>query len=171
MNSSRIIYLSIFVVCSFLLGFGLYLEHIKGLEPCPLCIFQRVAYIAIAIVALIATIHNTYGLCVYIYITLIFITASLGVIIAVRQIWLQHLPADKVPECGPGLDYMMEVFPFSQVLKMVFSGSGECADIQWTFIYLSIPEWSIIFFSIIIAVTIYIFKMLLKLKQQNFNYN
>ena len=146
MISQRMIFSIIFTVCIGLLGFGLYLEHSVGLEPCPLCIFQRVAYIVIALFALIAVIHNPQKLFERIYTGLILITSLCGAGIAGRQIWLQHLPEDKIPECGPGLEYMLDAFPFIDALRMILSGSGECAEVQWTFLSFSIAEWSILCF-------------------------
>lgn len=146
MNSSRIFFSIIFVVCASLLGFGLYLEHVVGLEPCPLCVFQRIAYILVALVALIAAIHNPQKLFEKIYTGLMFVASLCGAGIAGRQVWLQHLPEDKIPECGPGLEYMLDVFPLADALKMILSGSGECAEVQWTFLSFSIAEWSILCF-------------------------
>lgn len=146
MNSSRIFFSIIFVVCASLLGFGLYLEHVVGLEPCPLCVFQRIAYIVVALFALIAAIHNPQKLFARIYTGLMFVASLCGAGIAGRQVWLQHLPEDKIPECGPGLEYMLDVFPLADALKMILSGSGECAEVQWTFLSFSIAEWSILCF-------------------------
>jgi len=147
MQSPRILYSIIFAICASLLGFGLYLEHVVGLEPCPLCIFQRVAYIVIAVISLIGAIHNPQKLFERIYASLILIASLCGAGIAGRQIWLQHLPEDKIPECGPGLEYMLDTFPFTDALRMILSGSGECAEVQWTFLSFSIAEWSIVCFS------------------------
>ncbi len=149
MISQRKIFLLLFLSCAGLLAFGFYLQHIKGLEPCPLCVFQRFAYIAIAVFSLIAVIHGPQRIFSIIYFSLIDLAALLGAGIAGRQVWLQHLPADKVPECGPSLDYMLEVFPFSETISMVLGGSGECAEVQWTFLSLSIGEWSLLMFIII----------------------
>ncbi len=150
MPSSRIIFSIIFAICASLLGFGLYLEHAVGLEPCPLCIFQRVAYIVIAVISLLGAIHNPQKLFARIYTGLILIASLCGAGIAGRQIWLQHLPEDKIPECGPGLEYMLDAFPFTDALRMILSGSGECAEVQWTFLSFSIAEWSIVCFSALI---------------------
>ena len=147
MPSPRIAYSIIFVICASLLGFGLYLEHAVGLEPCPLCIFQRVVYIVIAVISLLGAIHNPQKLFASIYTGLILIASLCGAGIAGRQIWLQHLPEDKIPECGPGLEYMLDAFPFTEALRMILSGSGECAEVQWTFLSFSIAEWSIVCFS------------------------
>ena len=141
-------YISIFLICGALLGFGLYLEHGKGLEPCPLCVFQRIAFISIAMIALIAALHGPDRMAVWFYNGLISLAALIGGGIATRQVWLQHLPAGQVPECGPGLDYMLETFPLGQALQMILSGSGECAEVGWSFLGFSIAEWSLLWFLI-----------------------
>jgi len=157
MDSSRIFFSIIFVICASLLGFGLYLEHVVGLEPCPLCVFQRIAYIVVALFALIAAIHNPQKLFARIYTGLMFVASLCGAGIAGRQVWLQHLPEDKIPECGPGLEYMLDVFPLADALKMILSGSGECAEVQWTFLSFSIAEWSILCFVGLTVVSLIMF--------------
>ena len=154
MHNSRKFFIAVFTICIGLLVFGLYLEHVQGLEACPLCIFQRIAYTAIIFIALIGAIHNPRNLLQNIYKLLMVISAITGAAIAGRQIWLQHLPPELVPECGPGLDYMFNVFPFGEALKMIFTGSGECAEVKWRFIGLSIAEWSLIMFIGIFIATI-----------------
>ncbi len=169
MLTSRLFYLALFIICLSLLGFGLYLEHVKGLDPCPLCAFQRLTYIAIAAVALIGAIHNPANIFRIVYNTLLIILALVGVGIAGRQTWLQHLPPELVPECGPGLEYMLEVFPFGQAIKMIFSGSGECAEVQWQFIGLSIAEWSLVCFACI-TITTLLATFMLKPERRLFNF-
>ena len=154
MYNSRKFFIVIFTICIGLLIFGLYLEHVHGLKACPLCIFQRIAYTVIIFIALIGAIHNPRNLLQIIYKLLIVISSITGATIAGRQIWLQHLPPELVPECGPGLDYMFNVFPFGEALKMIFTGSGECAEVKWRFIGLSIAEWSLIMFIGIFIATI-----------------
>ena len=154
MYNSRKFFIVICTICIGLLIFGLYLEHVHGLEACPLCIFQRIAYTVIIFIALIGAIHNPRNLLQIIYKLLMVISAITGAAIAGRQIWLQHLPPELVPECGPGLDYMFNVFPFGEALKMIFTGSGECAEVKWRFIGLSIAEWSLIMFIGIFIATI-----------------
>ena len=154
MYNSRKFFIVIFTICIGLLIFGLYLEHIQGLEACPLCIFQRIAYTIIIFITLIGAIHNPRNLLQIIYKLLMVISSITGAAIAGRQIWLQHLPPELVPECGPGLDYMFNVFPFGEALKMIFTGSGECAEVKWRFIGLSIAEWSLIMFIGIFIATI-----------------
>ena len=154
MYNSRKFFIVIFTICIGLLIFGLYLEHVHGLEACPLCIFQRIAYTVIIFIALIGAIHNPRNLLQIIYKLLVVISSITGAAIAGRQIWLQRLPPELVPECGPGLDYMFNVFPFGEALKMIFTGSGECAEVKWRFIGLSIAEWSLIMFIGIFIATI-----------------
>jgi len=144
--TKRLFYFGIVIICASLLGFGYYLQFVEGLEPCPLCIFQRIAYLSVMAFAFVASIHGPSGLWAKIYSSLILAGAIVGAIIAGRQVWLQHLPADQVPACGPGLDFMLEVFPLTEALRMVFTGSGECAEVQWTFLSFSIAEWSLFWF-------------------------
>ena len=146
MKSNRLFYLVVFLISISLLSYGYYLQFVEGLEPCPLCIFQRVAFIAIIAFAFIGTVHGPQQLGRYVYSSLILISALVGASIATRQVWLQHLPADLVPECGPGLDFMLDVFPLGETLKMVFTGSGECATVDWTFLGFSIAELSLAWF-------------------------
>ena len=159
MSSTRLFYLALFLTGTMLLGYGYYLEFVDGLEPCPLCIFQRIAYFAVIVIAFIGLVHGPKEIGLKLYDSLIALSAITGGAIAARQVWLQHLPPDKVPECGPGLDFMLEVFPLTEALKMVLSGSGECAEVVWTFLTLSIAEWSLLCFSVFtIAVLIHPWK-------------
>ena len=155
MKAPRPYYLILALACSGLLAFGIfYLERILGLEACPLCVFQRVAYVAIIIISVVACIHAPNNLGLRIYSSLISISALIGAGIAGRQVYLQHLPEDEVPECGPGLDYMLEVFPLSETLEMVFTGSGECAEVKWSFLTLSIAEWSLVCFILLFVTSV-----------------
>lgn len=133
-----------FACCAGLMAYALYAEHVLLLEPCPLCILQRIAVIAMGLVFLIAALHGTDGAGRYVYAALIALAASAGAAVAGWHVRLQNLPADQVPTCGPGLDYMLDTFPLSDVLKMVFSGSGECASVDWQFLGLSMPAWVLI---------------------------
>lgn len=146
MKAPRIFYLLIALSCASLLGYGYYLQFFQGQEPCPLCIFQRLAYIGVVVIAFTGFVHAPEKIGVRVYSSLITVASLIGAGIATYQVWLQHLPPDQVPECGPGLDYMLEVFSFTETLKMVFTGSGECAEVDWTFLSLSIAEWSLLCF-------------------------
>ena len=135
------------LACALLLGFGFYLQYGKGLEPCPLCLVQRGFFMGVMAVCLTAAVHSPrrrgsllYGLAAALF-------ALGGAAAAGRQVWLQHLPADKVPQCGPDLYFMLENFPFSRMLKTLIAGTGECAAVDWTFIGLSIAEWSLAWFA------------------------
>jgi len=138
-----------FLICAALLGFALYLQYYEEQDPCPLCILQRVAFIALAIIFLIGALHGPHRRGAIVYSTLLFVTASIGASIAGRQVWLQHLPPDKVPACGPGLQYMLEQFPLSQALTKIFAGSGECAEAGWRFLGLTIADWSFVWFVVL----------------------
>lgn len=146
MPSRRVLNTAGFLVCASLLGYAYFAQFQLDLEPCPLCIFQRVAMIALGAVFLVAALHNPAATGARIYGLLIAIAAGAGVAVAGRHVWLQHLPPDKVPECGPGLEYMLEAFPIGEALKLAFTGSGECADVVWTFLGLSMPTWVLICF-------------------------
>ena len=136
-----------FLACLAAIVGALYLQHVDGLEPCPLCIFQRVGVIAGAVILLIASLHGPKNIGVRIYGALTTLAALGGGAVAARHIWLQNLPADQVPACGPGLDYMLEVFPLQNVLQQVLAGSGECAEMDWSFLGLSLPGWSMVVFA------------------------
>lgn len=150
----RLAYILGFLVCAGLIGWALWLQYGEGLEPCPLCMFQRVSVIAVGIVFLVAAIHNPGrgGAALYAFLTLL--VAGAGAAFASRQIWLQALPKDQVPACGMGLSYMMDTLPFMDVIAKVLQGSGECAEKAWVFLGLSIAGWSFVFFAAMIVAAI-----------------
>ena len=127
-----------------LMAYALFLQHVKGLEPCPLCVFQRVAVISMGLVFLFAGLHAPRGPAARVYAILGLAAAAGGAAVAGRHAWLQQLPADQVPACGPGLDYILDAFPLSEALTLVFQGSGECANVQWSFLGLSMPAWVLV---------------------------
>ena len=139
----------VFLGCAGLLAYALWVQENDLLSPCPLCILQRIVFMVIGMIALIATIHNPARTWRLIYTLLISLAALTGIGIAGRHVWLQHLPADKVPDCGPGLEYMLDVFPLAETVKMIFTGSGSCAEVSWLFLGLSMPEWTLTCYSII----------------------
>ncbi len=147
-------YLLGFLVCAALMAWALWLQYGEGLEPCPLCMFQRVAVVAVGIVFLIAAIHNPQRAGATFYATLTVLAAGAGAAFAARQVWLQALPKDKVPSCGMGLNYMMNTLPFTDVVRHVLEGSGECAEKGWVFLGLSIAGWTFVFFTSMIAAAI-----------------
>jgi len=132
--------------CAGLMAYAYYSQYIDGLEPCPLCIFQRLALLLVGVMFTLAALHNPEKMGSRIYAGLIGLSALLGAAIAGRHVWLQNLPEDLVPECGPGLDYMLDVLPLTETLSIVLNASGECADINWQFLGLSMPAWVLIWF-------------------------
>ena len=150
----RVAYLLGFLVCAALIAWALWLQYGEDLDPCPLCMFQRVAVIAVGIVFLVAAIQNPTrrGARFYAFATLLF--AGAGAVFAARQIWLQSLPKDQVPACGMGLNYMLDTLPFMDVITRVLQGTGECAEKAWVFLGLSIAGWTFAFFVAMIAAAI-----------------
>ncbi len=142
--SNRWLYLAGFLYTSSLMGFGFYLQYVKHQDPCPLCMVQRAIFIAILTLFLIAALHGPRRVAARIYTALIVLLSLFGIAVASRHIWIQHLPPDQVPACGPGLDYMLETMPMANVLKELMHGSGECAAKGWTLFTLGIPEWSLL---------------------------
>jgi protein dithiol:quinone oxidoreductase len=134
-----------FLWCAALMAYALYVQYVLLEEPCPLCVLQRVAVIAVGLVFLLAWVHNppqprmrrAYG-------TLVALVAALGIAIAARHLYVINAPAGSVAECGASLDYMMDVLPLHQVLGKVLSGSGECAKFTWSFLGFSMPFWVVL---------------------------
>ncbi|MFL1466594.1 disulfide bond formation protein B [Marinobacter sp. DUT-3] len=148
--TSRLVFSVIFVVCVALLGVAFYMEHVMGLEPCPLCWLQRFGFMGAGVVSLLAILHNPKGLGVRLYGLLLAVTSGAGLAVAGRQLWLQSLPADQVPACGPSVDYMLDVLPLTEVLTTALRGTGDCAEVTWRFLGLSIPGWTAVFFSLLV---------------------
>jgi disulfide bond formation protein DsbB len=144
--NSRIWFFLGFLGCVFLLSMGAYFQFVQGLDPCPLCISQRIAILLTGLVFLSAAIHNPEQKGVRVYAILGAVTALCGAAISTRHIWIQHLPADKVPECGPGLEYVMQNFPLSETVKLMLSGTGDCAKVDWTMLGFSMPAWTLLAF-------------------------
>lgn len=149
--SARTAYATLAFISFGLIGVGLFLQHVVGLDPCPLCIFQRIAYLSVALFALIAatlsprTSSRWFGV-------LVLASALTGAGIAGRHVWLQMNPQSM--SCGPGLQAMLDNFPLTDVLPKVFRGSGDCAEAGWILIGLTIAEWSLLWFVILSAAVI-----------------
>jgi disulfide bond formation protein DsbB len=129
------------LACIGLISYALYAQYGLHLEPCPLCILQRVAVIVVGALFLLALLHDPGDRGARIYGALIDFAALLGILVAARQIWIIAQPPGSVAECGASLDYMMDVLPLHEVLGKVLSGSGECAKVDWTLFGLNMPTW------------------------------
>ena len=153
-NRSRIVFGAIFLACALLIGIALFLQEQQGLEPCPMCILQRYAFIAIGIVALVAAIHGPgAGVALRVYGALVVLLAVAGGGVAVRHSYLQHFPP-KFESCGTDLDFLISTFPLAQALPKIFAGTGSCSKIDWRMLGLTIPEWALVWFvAIAIAAT------------------
>jgi disulfide bond formation protein DsbB len=135
--------------CLFCVGLMLaafYFQFVGGLDPCPLCISQRIMMVAVGLVMLLAYLHNAGSTGLRVYALTAALTALAGASISARHVWIQHLPASEVPACGPGLSYMFEYFPLTDTLKAMVTGTGDCAQIDWTFLGLGMPAWVLICF-------------------------
>lgn len=139
------------LACALLLAFGYYLQHVQGLDPCPLCLVQRGFFYAVLIVLALGVIHQKKP-----YAAVAALFAAGGAAAAGRQVWLQHLPPDKVPQCGPDLYFMLENFPLSRTLKTLVSGTGECAVVDWSFLGLSIAGWSAAWFVLLFCYALWL---------------
>ncbi|GAB2609367.1 disulfide bond formation protein B [Novilysobacter erysipheiresistens] len=145
--SFRSRFLLAFLACVGLIGYALYTQFHDGLLPCPLCIFQRVAFAVLGVVFLVGGLHAPPGVGGRRAYGVLALLASLaGIAVAANHVRLQHLPPDQVPSCGPGLDYMLDAMPISGVIRTVMTGSGECANVDWAFLGLSMPTWSLVCF-------------------------
>lgn len=146
MLSSRALFFVGFLFCASMLAIAGYFQFVDHLEPCPLCILQRVFTLFVGVVFLLAVLHNPSQLGNRIYGFLAGLVALVGAGISARHVWLQNLPEDQVPSCGPGLNFMLDNFPLNDAISMVMRGSGECAEVLWTLFGLSIPSWTLIAF-------------------------
>lgn len=135
-----------FLVCIALLGYALFVQFVQKLEPCPFCIFQRLAFAAAAVFFLLGALHGpkraggrrSYGV-------LAFLAAATGIGIAGRHVWVQVFPP-AMPSCGPGWDYLVETSTWLGVVRKVLGAKGDCSTIDWSFLGLSMPMWSLIWF-------------------------
>lgn len=154
--SFRLQFLAGFLLCAAFIGYAIYAQFHDGLNPCPLCIFQRIAYAALGVVFLLGGLHAPEGrLGRRLYGVLALIPGGIGLGIAARHVWLTHLPADQVPECGPPLQFMMDTNPLTDVIRKVLTGSGECAKVDWTFLGMSMPAWSLTCFIALVLWALY----------------
>lgn len=133
-----------FLICAGLIVYALYAQFHLGLEPCPLCIFQRIGIAALGVVFLIAALHDPRGWGTRVYAVLITVAALVTVGVAARQLYIQHLPPGAIPSCGAPLSMMLKFMPLTTVIRRVLTGSGECSIVNWTFLGLAMPAWVLI---------------------------
>lgn len=153
--SPRLTNLGIFLLTVVAMLFALWLQHYQQLEPCPLCVFQRIAMMATGALALLAFLHGPGDTGRRIYAGLTTVAALAGVGVAGRHVWLQHLPPEQVPSCGPGLDYWLDTFPLFDVIGKVLRGSGECAEIDWVFMGVTLPGWTLVVFAGLLGLAVW----------------
>ena len=144
------------VSCLLLMLVALFLQEIDEMHPCPLCISQRIAVMGVGVFALLACLHHPGRFGLRVYSVLQLLPALIGAGIAARHLWIQSLPADQVPACGPGLQYMFENFPFTRALELLLSGDGSCAEVQ-LFLFWPIPAWVLLACVIFIGINIWQF--------------
>lgn len=130
-----------FLVCAALLGYALYAQFDLHLDPCPLCIFQRIGIASLAVLFLLAALHHPHRWGGTVYALLIGAAALVTLAVAGRQIYLQHLPPWAVPSCAAPLSVMLQFMSVTDVIRKVLTGSGECGIVNWTFLGLAMSEW------------------------------
>lgn len=151
----RLLLLAVFLACTGLIAFGLVLQFREHLEPCPMCIMQRYAFITAGLIGLIGALHNPGAWGVRIYGLLLSLTVLAGGSVAARQIWIQRYPP-RVMECGPDLEYLVNSFPLGDALPMIFKGTGDCTQVLWQFLGLGIPEWAILCFAGLLSIGLHL---------------
>ena len=151
----RLVFFGIAAVAAISMAFAYYLEHQLELVPCPLCMTQRAFVVLTGVIALLAALHNPAGWGRRLYGGLCTLAAITGGAVAARHVWLQHLPEDEVPACGPSLEYMLDTLPFSETISLVMMGDGNCAETVWTLFGFSIPEQTLALFIVLIAVSVW----------------
>ncbi len=144
------------LACFALIAYALYSQYVLELYPCPLCIFQRLAVIGLGLVTLVAALHNPARKGTIAYTLVALIAGGAGIGLAARHVWLQNLPPDQVPACGAGLDYMLETLPLSSVIRQVLTASGECAEVSWRFLGLTMPNWVAISVSVLLLWVLFV---------------
>ena len=143
------------LACAGVLGVGVYLQFVEELEPCPLCISQRLLFLATGLVYLLGTMHGRFS---RFYAALSLFSALGGASVSARHVWLQHLPPEQVPECSPGIEYVFQHFPLADTIKLMLTGTGECAKVDWTLLGLAIPAWALIAFLGLSALSVLAFR-------------
>lgn len=148
-TNRRLINFAGFIACVALLGYAYYTQYNLGLEPCPLCIFQRIGIAALGVVFLIAGLHNPRGWGAYVYAGLLGVASLTTIGVAIRHLYVQSLPPGTIPACGAPLDVLLQFTPVTEVIRKVLTGSGECSQVNWKFLGLAMPAWVLIWAAIL----------------------
>ena len=144
--SNQNMFLGVFITCASLLASAYYFEYVLFLDPCPLCIMQRIAVLMVGLVGLSGFLLAKSERAQKVHAFLMSLSALFGIGVAGRHVWIQSLPADQIPTCGPSLEYMVDTLPWAEVLTVMLRGNGNCADAQWAFMGLSMPLWVLLWF-------------------------
>lgn len=149
LSGVRIANLTGFAICGLLMGYAYYSQFHDGLQPCVLCIFQRIAVIVIGVLFLAAFLHNPRRMGARIYGVALLLVAAAGSAVSIRHIYIQHLPDYLVPPCGPGLNYLFKTLPLNKFVVKAFMGTADCSVVTWRFLGFSMPEWVLAWFVIL----------------------
>ncbi len=153
--TSRMLFLCVFASSAGMMGFGYWLQYALGLEPCPLCMTQRAFIVAVGLTGLVAALHNPARLGIRVYAAVMVLLCLAGGSFSARHVWLQSLPPDQVPACGPSIDYILDTFPIMEALEILLRGNGNCAIVDWSFMGVSIPGWTLVAFGGLLALSVW----------------
>ena len=167
-TNRRLLNFAGFIACVALLGYAYYTQYKLGLEPCPLCIFQRIGIAALGVVFLIAGLHSPRGWGTLVYTGLIGLASLATIGVALRHLYVQSLPPGTIPACGAPLDVLLQFTPVTEVIRKVLTGSGECSQVNWKFLGLAMPAWVLIWALILGAMGVLINTRLRKTRSADF---
>ncbi|MEM1082078.1 MAG: disulfide bond formation protein B [Pseudomonadota bacterium] len=154
LHSPRAPFALIFFICAALLAFAYYAQYVMYLDPCPMCILQRFAFMIMAAGALLGMIHGSRGPSRWLYVLVVWLGGIWGLITAGRHVWIQNLPPDQVPDCGAGFAYNVELFGWGEAIRSAFAGSGDCALVSWRFLGLTMPGWTLVWYVILMLISL-----------------
>ncbi|MBD5771080.1 disulfide bond formation protein B [Marinomonas colpomeniae] len=149
-----------------LLAVAFYMEYQMALEPCPLCMLQRIVFLCVGLVSLASALTGSQTARRF-FSWVVVVLSLIGAALAIRHLYLQQLPEDQLPACLPGLSYMFDVFPWQEIMQAMIMGTGECGDVVWTFLSISIPGWTLVAFAGMALINIII---ALKTKKKTLGY-
>lgn len=158
LQSPRAVFGLILFCCLALLGFAYYAQYGLLMDPCPLCILQRIAFMVMALGALLGLLYGSRGPARWFYVLIIWAGGIWGLVTAGRHLWLQNLPPDQIPDCGPGFAYNMEFFGLGEAIRAAFAGSGDCAEISWQFLGISMPGWTLIWYAGLMLLSLFVLR-------------